>query len=174
MPNDRLSEVIHSLSCSKAAPAFSRFNAHSHTIASLHPSAIKARWFSSSLWTLRANFSAQKSSRVEGVVANLQPGCRCQKQPFTSIAARHLGRTMSGLPGNRPSCRRKRNPDAWRARRTSSSGLVFCPLMPAIIRDRVVLSTMSVMWLFSLATGVRPGMRRPRLTEVVTGEKCSR
>src|SRR6056297_2102279 len=59
--------------------------------------------------------------------------------------ARRFGSTRSGVPGRLRTFRRYRKPRACRARRTTISGRVSLPRMPAIIRDRVDLSTMSVM-----------------------------
>lgn len=61
----------------------SRFfrNAHSQTIATLHPASRSRCRFRVSRFTLPRNFACQNSLRVAGVVAYEHPACRCQKQP---------------------------------------------------------------------------------------------
>jgi len=59
------------------------------------------------------------------------------------MTASYSGSTMSGFPGSSRTCRRNRKPRWCRALRTKISGLVFRPRMPAIIRLRVAVSTMS-------------------------------
>src|SRR3569833_1816289 len=61
--------------------------------------------------------------------------------------ARYRGNTRSGRPGNRFACSRYRSPRANSPFRTASSGLVSLLLIRAIIRLRVSLSTLSILWL---------------------------
>lgn len=91
---------------------------------------------------LASNFFCQNAARVLGVVVKRHP-CLCQKQPCTKTTAWCLGNTRSGLPGSL-ACSRKRSPAQCRNLRTSSSGVVFFPRMPDIIRLRVALSTTSM------------------------------
>lgn len=51
---------------------------------------------------------------------------------------------MSGLPGKSFLCNRNRKPRLCSRLRTSTSGLVFFPRIPDIIRLRVTASTTSV------------------------------
>ena len=51
------------------------------------------------------------------------------------MAAPNLGKKRSGRPGIAPACSRYRKPHASSARRSASSGFVFLPLIPAIIRE---------------------------------------
>lgn len=102
------------------------------------------------------NLDSQNSGRVEGVVQNLQPSWRCQKQPCTKITALNFGNTKSGRPRIFVTCRRKRNPREWSTRRRAISGLVFLLWIPAIMRERVGWSTISVACL--LAFEVEPSI----------------
>lgn len=52
---------------------------------------------------------------------------------------------MSGFPGKDETCKRYRNPDPCRKRRTDISGWVFLPRMRDIISDRLALVTESGM-----------------------------
>lgn len=117
---------------------------HSQITMTRQPSAANAAMFRFSRSTLVANFCNQKSRRVDGVTVSLQSSWRCQKQPCTKTQSRCLGKTMSGLPGNRLSFNIYRRPALCRTRRTIISGLVSFPRMPAIHLDLVSLSTMSV------------------------------
>ncbi len=58
--------------------------------------------------TLPASFARQNSARVAGSFEYLQPACMCQKHPWTKIATRLPGRTMSGEPGRSFRCSLKR------------------------------------------------------------------
>lgn len=87
-PSDtRWDSKVLSLPCnhrsSTCAVRSSRFlrNAHSQTIATLHPASRRRRRFRVSRFTLAWNFTCQNPSRVAGVVAYGHPACRCQKQP---------------------------------------------------------------------------------------------
>lgn len=81
-------------------------------------------------------FCSQNSGRVAGIVARLHPSCPCQKQPWTKITALYFGSTISGLPGSCFLWSRKRYPILCRRERTTFSGLVFLPLIRAIVRLR--------------------------------------
>ena len=72
---------------------------HCHTTPTRHPSLKSSPMLSRSLATFRLNFSAQNATFDRGIVAFLQPPWRCQKHPFISSTARHLGKQTSGLPG---------------------------------------------------------------------------
>jgi hypothetical protein len=117
---------------------------HSHTTKVRHPAFLSARSWRRSRATLSANLAFQKDALLIGVVAYLHPRCRCQKHPCTNTAARCRAKTISGLPERDRECRRNRSPAACRARRTTISGLVFFPPMPAIMRLRVARSTISI------------------------------
>lgn len=54
---------------------------HSHTTATLHPSALKAAAAAVSRLTFPASFGSQYSRLVLGFEASRQPACWCQKQP---------------------------------------------------------------------------------------------
>lgn len=92
---------------------------------------------------LDENLLCQNVGRVAGVVANRQPAWRCQKQPCTNTKVFRAGKTMSGRPGSLRSCTRNRRPAACMYRLTACSGRVSRGPIPAIIRDRVVVSTTS-------------------------------
>lgn len=59
------------------------------------------------------------------------------------MTALYFGKTRSGWPGRLLACSRKRKPLRNSSRRTRSSGLVFFPRIPAIIRDRTAGETTS-------------------------------
>lgn len=90
-------QSVSSAAAVSTAPAR---NAHSHTTATLHPAIINSPCFRRSRSTVETNFDCQNSSRVPGVVANLQSSCRCQKQPCTKQTAPKRGKTISGRPGS--------------------------------------------------------------------------
>ena len=117
--------------------------AHSQTVATRHPAWSRSCRLRRSRTVFASNFARQNSWRVDGVAAYGQPACRCQKQPCTKHTALNWRNTRSGVPGSLRSCRRYRSPRAWMARRRASSGLVFLPLIPAIMRERVARSTIS-------------------------------
>lgn len=143
-----ISAPAHSVSTSRLASLStavpgSRRSTHSHTTKTRQPAACRATLSRRSRRTLASNLSCQNSRRVVGVLAYLQPGCRCQKQPCTKIAAPYFGRIRSGRPGRFRGCRRKRKPIRCNPLRTSSSGLVCSRRTEAIILDRVSGSTVS-------------------------------
>lgn len=110
---------------------------HSQTVATLQPASIRDWRDRSSRSIFLANLSAQNSGLVEGLVAFGQPGCRCQKHPCTKTTAPNFGNTRSGLPGRSFRWIRYRSPAACSALRSLSSGRVFRPRIPDIIRDLV-------------------------------------
>lgn len=111
---------------SPVAIAFvSELSSHSQTTHTRHPRACKACTILVSRATLRPNFSSQNVMLLRGVVADLQPVCRCQKQPWTKIAVLYRGKTKSGVPGNPLACNRNRSPTLCRTRRKAISGEVF-------------------------------------------------
>ena len=142
----------------RAATALVSFVSHSQITIVLQPRSVSASSFRLSLRTFPSNFFVQYSTRVFGLEAKRQLGCRCQKHPCTWITARYLGNTMSGQPGRSLRCSLKRNPSPWAIRRTSSSGLVSRPRMRDMISLRFAGSKMS-------AISFRDG--RPPLPESV-------
>lgn len=92
-----------------------------------------------------SNFLSQKSLRLFGVTASIQPGWRCQKHPWTKMTVRCLANTRSGEPGRFFLCNRYRSPSANAALLTSISGAVFLDRILAIIMLRRAGSTISVM-----------------------------
>ena len=136
----------------------SSLNLHSQIVAVLQPSCCMEDRQRTSRSTFLANFCSHFSLLVFGVVANLQPLWRCQKQPCTNIAAPYLGRTRSGwqgISGRRRS--EKRNPLACKCFLTRSSGFVFRERMPDIIRERSSFETISA--IFTLVVSRGPGMK---------------
>jgi hypothetical protein len=100
------------------------FVSHSQMVNTAQPDLLSSSSFLRSLARLAANFVAQNSIRVLGVVAFGQFLCRCQKQPFTNTTVRCFERTRSGVPGRSLRWSRNRNPNACSALRTFSSGRV--------------------------------------------------
>lgn len=117
---------------------------HSQISNTRHPAAYSCifTWISRCLLT--ANFFIQNSGLVFGVVAYLHPSWRCQKQPWTKMHNLYLGKTRSGLPGRIVTCNRYLKPCAYRNLRMISSGCVFFPLIPDIMQERVLRSTISI------------------------------
>jgi hypothetical protein len=76
-------------------------SSHSHIRIIRHPAFRRLRVTNLSRAMLLSNFRSQNSVRLFGVYANLQPGCRCQKQPSTKTAIRSRRNTKSGLPNTR-------------------------------------------------------------------------
>ena len=120
-------------------------------IATLHPSLSRVCCALTSRSTFFANFGSQKSSLLLGVYAYLQPGCLCQKQPWTNRHNRCLENTKSGFPGRSFLCRRYRSPISWHTDRTTNSGCVFLPLIIDMIFERCAGETMSALNTFVLA-----------------------
>lgn len=116
---------------------------HSQMTMTRQPASVRSRQLRRSRAILPSNFSCQNSRLVEGVVQYLQPTCRCQKHPCTKITVLNLGNTRSGFPGSRASWSRYLNPALCRALLITSSGLVSFPRIDAMIRERVLVSTMS-------------------------------
>lgn len=118
--------------------SFVRSNvSHSQMTATRHPTAFRRSCVRASRSMLSANFSAQNAARVLGVVVREQPGCRCQKHPWTKTAFRSFGKTKSGVPGRLRRWSRKRYPSACAHRRTTISGLECLLLTRAISAERL-------------------------------------
>ena len=120
-------------------------SAHSQTSATRHSFCRSAALFLISRSRFASIFWRQKSRRVAGRRKRWQ-SWPCQKHPFAKIAARYFGKARSGLPGRSFTCNRNRKPFRCKALRNSSSGLVFFPRIPAIIRLRTAGSTMSAIY----------------------------
>jgi hypothetical protein len=90
--------LIHEASSTSISCCSAGFRPHSQTVATRQPSSTSVSMVRWSRSTLSSNFLCQNSRLLAGVVANLHPGCRCQKHPWMSNAALHLGSTISGLP----------------------------------------------------------------------------
>ena len=118
------------------ANALADFVSHSHTVRTSQPRARSSASFLASRSTFRLNLSCQNSILVFGVLAILQPVCRCQKQPCTKITLCNRGSVKSGVPGKSRRCSRKRYPSAWMSRRTIISGLVSRGPIRAIRAER--------------------------------------
>lgn len=116
--------------------------AHSQTVRILHPREKISSCCSRSRCRFPDIFFFQNLALLDGHLKSGQ-SCPCQKHPCTRMTARYFGKTRSGLPGSFLSWSRYRYPLANSARLITSSGLVSFPLMPAIMRLRVRLSTMS-------------------------------
>jgi len=123
---------------------FSALVSHSQIIITRQPSFFKRRVFRRSRSTFRLNFSCQKASLLFGVLACLQPWCRCQKQPRTSITVLYFGSTISGFPGRSFRCSRKRYPIPCSNDLTSLSGLVFSDRIRLIFQLRCCLDIVSI------------------------------
>ena len=83
----------------RSATASPSLVSHSQITITRQPSSCSASALRRSLTTFPSNLSSQNRTRVFGLVAYLQPGCRCQKHPWTMITARCFGNTRSGEPG---------------------------------------------------------------------------
>src|SRR5579859_7068657 len=90
-----------------------------------HPLARSWRVARASRITFARNFLCQKDRFAFGVLARPQPGCRCQKHPFTNRQTRCSEKTRSGVPGRSRQCRRNGTPNAWAAAWTERSAFVF-------------------------------------------------
>lgn len=139
------------------------FNAHSHTVRTRHPSASSRSMSLLSRALLAANFSAQNSLRVDGIVEYLHPWT-CQKQPCTKSTAWNRGKTRSGEPGSLRSCTRYRRPSRCNALRSRISGPVSRCRTDAMIRERTVLSTVSIQTLSTIPVVTNASRWRSRLS----------
>ena len=116
---------------------------HSQTTITFQPSARSCSCTFRSLAIFLSNFFCQNSRFEAGVVAYLQPGCLCQKQPFIKITVRYFGSTISGFPGYRLSFLRDLYPFENRYFLTISSGLVSFPRICDILKCRCSFVKMS-------------------------------
>jgi hypothetical protein len=121
---------------------------HSQTTAVRQPASCSLVRLCASRATLPSNLADQKAALVAGVVVKRHSTWRCQKHPCTRTAARYFGNTRSGLPGKSATCSRNLNPSACICFLSASSGAVFAPRMPAIMRDLVSLLTTSAIDLY--------------------------
>lgn len=125
---DRIFSIRCSSGSSRAVSALLLCASHCQTSITCHPAASSAARFSASRSRFRASFGSQYPGRLFGGRALLHPWA-CQKQPWTKIAVRRRGRTISGVPGKSRRWRRKRYPARWSHRRTFNSGDVsFGPM----------------------------------------------
>jgi hypothetical protein len=108
----------------RAASLLTSRLSHSQIISTRHPMFSSAATARASRSTFAASLGSQYSLRLFGLEARRQPGCWCQKHPWTKIANRWRGNTTSGRPGRSRRCNRKRYPRACNSRRTISSGCV--------------------------------------------------
>ena len=108
-------------------------SSHSQTVSTPHPPDSSRSTFFASRVRFPRSFFIQKSRLDVGMVARLQPGCWCQKQPLTKTTFLREGNTKSGFPGKSVRCRRYLYPILCRARRTTISGIVPLDLTAAII-----------------------------------------
>lgn len=130
----------------RSATAFWSLVSHSQITMTLHPSSRRRASLRSSRATVAWNLLSQYSSRVLGLEAYLQLGCRCQKHPCTNMTERYRGNTRSGQPGRSRRCMRNRYPSLWEIRRTTNSGLVSRLLTRDMISLRFSLSTVSAIF----------------------------
>lgn len=107
---------------------------HSQIVITLHPADLSAAALRASRSTFAENFFSQNSRLVLGVEEAWQLGWRCQKQPWTKIANRCFGKTISGVPGRSRRWILYRKPSEWSDLLTASSGSVF-----ACLTDRIIL-----------------------------------
>ena len=117
---------------------------HSHTTRVFHPCLSSSLLTISCRLTVFWNFFVQKSCLLLGVYAYLQPGCRCQKQPWTKITALYLGKTISGQPGSLLTWIRNLYPILWSMERTITSGFVSLPLILDMFQLRFSLLNLSI------------------------------
>ncbi|MNL07429.1 hypothetical protein D3C87_1281030 [compost metagenome] len=97
---------------------------HSQITMTRQPKLASSTWTFWSRASFDLNLDSQKVIRDLGVLVALQPGCRCQKHPWTKTTVPRPGNERSGFPGSLGSCSLKRKPILWAARRTRSSGFV--------------------------------------------------
>jgi len=109
---------------------------HSQIVTTCQPWRRSAAAALRSRQTFAMNFFAQNDLFDLGLYANLQPGWRCQKQPWTNMAVLYRGSTISGLPGRDFLCRRNLKPFLWRKVLTRRSGPVFAARMRDIFQLR--------------------------------------
>jgi hypothetical protein len=109
---------------------------HSQATITLQPAARSCLAVQRSRATFRSNFATQKSVLLFGVVAILQPECRCQKHPCTNTTVRKRGKTRSGLPGRFAACSLYRRPSPCSTFRRAISGLVSRPLIRLMRSER--------------------------------------
>lgn len=91
--------IFESISSNLTAALSMEARSHSQTIITRQPAVFNCSTAAASRATFLLNFSIQNSVLDLGVVATLQPSCRCQKQPCTKMTVRYFVRTMSGFPG---------------------------------------------------------------------------
>jgi hypothetical protein len=72
---------------------------HCQTTITRHPISASRAEFDASRRTLPSNLFIENSAFDFRMVVSLQPGCRCQKQPFTKTTVFYFGSTSSGRPG---------------------------------------------------------------------------
>jgi len=87
---------------------------------------------------LPISLGIQYSVLMFGVVARGQPGCRCQKHPWTKITQPARRFAKSGVPGSFVTCFRYRRPSRRRTAPTRISGAVSRPRILAMFSDRVI------------------------------------
>ena len=117
---------------------------HSQILNILHPWVWSWSITCVSRRTLVESFSCQKAKLLLGMVAYLQLGWRCKKQPFTKIQSLYFASTRSGFPGRLGACSLNLNPLECKNRRSVISGFVFLLRIPDIRLERVFVSTMSI------------------------------
>lgn len=98
---------------------------HSQMVATLYPLSSARSMFLLSRSVLSFSFFAHLlSASPRTLAAFLQPGCWCQKQPWTYTATLRPSKTRSGEPIARLPCRRYRKPRENSSFRTIISGAV--------------------------------------------------
>jgi hypothetical protein len=120
--------------------------AHSQTTSTLHCSANSACVDRSSRLLFAISLASQNAVLVAGRRNSAQRSWRCQKHPCTKTTVLHLGRTISGEPGNRFTFNLKRKPACHKLRRICISGAVSRPRIRDITAERlsgVITSVMS-------------------------------
>lgn len=117
-------------------------NSHSQTVRTRQPSFVSCCFTLLSRSLLPSSFCFQNCWLLPGHLKYLQ-SWQCQKQPCTKTTVWRDGNMRSGLPGRPPPPSRYRKPRECKVFRRKTSGLVSLPLMPAIIRLRVAVSTTS-------------------------------
>jgi len=110
--------------------------AHSQMTATRQPDETNASIALASLLLFFSILARQNSVLVDGSLKNLQ-SCPCQKHPWINMTAWNFENTISGLPGMPDTWSRYRNPAAWSARLTKSSGLVFFERIARMFFERM-------------------------------------